>query len=216
MWSAASALRPATIKERIEPGDLGLSKIDAQRHRAKRAAGVHRVGGRLEMIIHLTQVRVGDTAQHSLDGRIMRLEFSLPVHPQMTPGRIREEGGLGFDEHGRIYQAAAADADAGHDAHMPKDRLREKALPAERRQPEEMSQAFRRLLHVCGTDTPSLFQHRYVVAFFGQAQRRDRAAKAAAHDDSVIVHRHAPVRARGKVGQAGASTGVSSGTCPAG
>ncbi len=42
-------------------------------------------------------------------------------------------------------------------------------------------------VHILRRDVAALLHHQHAVAFFGHAQRADRAAKAAANDDDVPI-----------------------------
>ena len=58
---------------------------------------------------------------------------------------------------------------------------------AERGRPEEAANVPRRCRKVGVGDTATAFQHRHLVAFFGQAQRGDAAAEAGTDNDPVVV-----------------------------
>jgi len=124
--------------------------------------------------------------EHLLGRVVMRRERRRPV-VEPRPLGVHEEFRARTVQGIRIHNAAAADGRSAGNEHVLEWRQLEYAAQTQERRPQEAIQVPGRSREVLVAKAAPCLEDRDAVAFLGQAQRRDAAAKAGADDQPVVI-----------------------------
>lgn len=184
---APLARRPLPRKKGIGMCAARCTKENALWHRPEAGLRPHPAGRFAQPFILQSWVGIGGQTQHALCGGVMRRQLGLPAALGVGPGGVGEKRFLRTQQHGRIDQAATAQPNATHDAHMLKDLLRQRSATAQAGHPGQGAGIGSSAFQFFGRQAAPLLQQGHLPALFCQTQGADAATEAGAHHHHIVV-----------------------------